>query len=205
MRKIVLYSFCIVMLVITIVTAMIIHGKNARMDEVQQGLDEAVEATISALFENRTYTVADEKEFAADFMQGLMANLNSTSDVTVNILKADKEKGLLSVEVVESYAHPGGRTGTVSCVRTVIFDTKKTDPQEECSVSYYLTPEDQAAGTEPYKRYTVKKDSSMPVPAAPEAPEGQRFAGWKDDAGNLTELSTMVADRDYSFVAVFTP
>ena len=48
--------------------------------------------------------------------------MNSNSDVTVRILRADEKWGLLSVEVVETYLHPNGETGSVSAQRTILLE-----------------------------------------------------------------------------------
>ena len=63
-----------------------------------------------------------ENEWKASFLQALAIQINSASDLTVNILKADMEKGLLSVEATLTWKHPIGTDGSVSSSMTVFLE-----------------------------------------------------------------------------------
>ncbi len=100
-----------------------VHGRTLRQDETEQSLEVAMQSVMKKLADGKEYPFADREEFVADFLEALLVQLNSDSDLTVHILKADEKKGLLSVEVVETYRHPNGETGKVSARRTMILDT----------------------------------------------------------------------------------
>lgn len=108
--------------VLFLVIGMTIHGRNLRQNELNRAVDSAISDTVENRFDAKTYSVSSRDEFIADFMEGLLVQINSDCTVQVNILDADVEKGLLSVEVVEKYRHPVGTEGKVAVQRTVIME-----------------------------------------------------------------------------------
>lgn len=116
-------ALTIVVLFLTIIIT--VHGRTLRSNEVSQSLGEAMQTTMNHLLSQNAYSIADKDEFVADFLETFLLQVNSDSDITVNILKADYEKGLLSVEVIETYIHPNGEKGQVSACRTILLDKKK--------------------------------------------------------------------------------
>jgi hypothetical protein len=116
-------ALTIVVLFLTIIIT--VHGRTLRNSEVSQSLGEAMQTTMNHLLSQNAYTIADKDDFVADFLETFLLQVNSDSDITVNILKADYEKGLLSVEVIETYIHPNGEKGQVSACRTILLDKKK--------------------------------------------------------------------------------
>lgn len=100
-----------------------VHGRTLRKNETEQSLEAAIHSVMEQLAEERSYAFSDREEWIADFLEALLIQINSDSEVEVSILKADEKKGLLSVEVVETYRHPNGEEGKVSVRRTMILDT----------------------------------------------------------------------------------
>lgn len=100
-----------------------IHGRTLRQDEAEQSLEAAMQSAMEQLAEERSYAFSDREEMIADFLEALLIQINSDSEVEVSILKADEKRGLLSVEVVETYRHINGEEGKVSARRTMILDT----------------------------------------------------------------------------------
>lgn len=138
----------------TIFLVLTLNGRRQRSEETAETLSAAIETTVQNLLNEGTYSVEDDGEFIADFIQALCVQLNSDTDVEINILKADAGKGLLSVEVKAIYRHPNGKEGVLTCYRTILFDTKEVVPVEVYAVTYYYT----RAGSEEadiYKRYTL--------------------------------------------------
>lgn len=112
-------------MIFVIIILLTSYGRSARITEVENGLTEAMESSLKNVMEQKAYKINNSDEFIADFLETLLMQLQSESDVTVHILKQDMKKGLLSVEVIETYAHPNGETGTVSVCRTVILDREE--------------------------------------------------------------------------------
>ena len=108
--------------ILFLVIVMTLGGRQMRQNELNRAVDGALEKTVENRFDTGTYTVDNVDEFVADFMEALLVQINTDSTVEIKILDADHEKGLLSVEVTEHFAHPVGTTGKVSVKRTVIME-----------------------------------------------------------------------------------
>lgn len=202
MRKIILYIIMGFMLVIVVFSSITVHGRGARKDEIEQGLSEAIEATIHALFEKQSYSFSGRDEFVADFLQGLLLNLKSTSEITINILAADEEKGLLSVEVLETYQHINGKTGMVSAYRTVLFDTMKKEDTNNCNIYLYLSKSDVESEDGTYKKCykicTVVEGSNFTQPKSPSL-EGKVFKEWCTLDGIVIDNSFVINDDIFAY------
>lgn len=163
---------CMMLITLLLMIVMTIYGRNLRQSETNHTLAEAVDTTMSNLMENQAYSIESKDAFIADLLQSLLVQINSTSDVTVAILEADEKKGILSVEVTENYKHPNGKMGSVSAVRTVIFDRTIEEEKEQVAVEFYIADE------ELYKKYLLEKGSMCVLPAPPKK-EGKTFKNWR--------------------------
>lgn len=174
------------MLVFLLVILMSLHGRNLRQTEMDHALAEAVDTSMSNLMETKVYSINTKEEFITDFLTSLLAQMNSTSDVQVSILEADEKKGILSVEVTQTYLHPNGKEGTVSEVRTVIFDKEVEEQPDYYTVSFY-TADDML-----YKRYTLPENSVCTMPIPPEK-AGKVFSCWRfvEGANGVAEKTTV--------------
>lgn len=172
------------------------QGRDTRQAEVKNALSEAIENSMETVMSTNSYSINDKEEFVADFLESLLSQVESTSTLTVNILKADNEKGLLSVEVIEQYKHPNGKDGTVSVDRTVVFDQKEDEaPPEDKQITYEVDGE-------VYKTYEIRCNEPLILPAQPIS-EDKVFSCWKDkNTGAVADINTMIADKDYTFEAV---
>lgn len=122
LKQMVFGMMAVTILVLFLSIIITVHGRALRSSEVTQSLSEAMQTTINQLLSQQPYSIADSDEFVADFLEAFLVQVNSDSDITVHILKADSVKGLLSVEVVETYTHPNGEKGQVSACRTILLD-----------------------------------------------------------------------------------
>ena len=108
--------------IISTVIVMTLCGTNMRQNELNRAVDSALQDTVENQFDSKTYSVSSNDEFIADFVEALLAQINSDCTVKVNVLDVDYQKGLLSVEVIEKYKHPIKTEGQVSVKRTVIME-----------------------------------------------------------------------------------
>lgn len=111
-----------VILVLFTAVVVTVHGRALRQSEISQSLGEAMQMTMQKLTEEKRYEFESRDEFVADFLEAFLMQVNSESDFEINILKADEKKGLLSVEVVETFRHANGELGSVSARRDIILD-----------------------------------------------------------------------------------
>ena len=129
--------------------------------------------------------------------------IESDSAVSIRILDLDNEKGIVSVEAVEKYRYPNGKTGTVSTAKTVIMEKNVFNPdadfKQTYTVAFYLpdVPEDEL-----YKQYKVLENAACIVPENPEI-EGKTFVRWQTDDGTEVNPSTLQVVSDVSLFAVF--
>ena len=160
-----------------------VYGRNVRKEETDTALAQAIDATLSGVMSENNYTIEENETFIADFLKALLIQTNSDSDLKVSILEADYELGILSVEITEKFKHPNGKEGTVSEVRTVIFDKEKEEEEIYKTVRFYV-------GDQIYKEYTLLKDSLCSVPVAPKQ-EGKIFRCWRFVTGGVGEAESL--------------
>ena len=175
-----------------IVSAM---GREARNVELQSNLSNAVEESLANAMEKKNYTIADQNEFLADVTENITEVLDTNSTVDVKVMKVDLNKGLLSLRVVESFNYVNGKTGSVKCDRTVVFDKRGQDDEDKYDVYYYISADDDR----PYKRYTLLKGDTILIPKEPSR-AGYTFEGWKDADGNAP-LSDQTVESGLIYVA----
>lgn len=173
MKQIIFGLLSTLMIVFVLMILMTTYGRNLRQTETEHSLAEAIDDSLAYVMNEENYTIENQDAFVADFLQMLLVQLNSTSDVNVSILEANMEYGILSVEIVQTYNHPNGNKGTVSEVRTVIFDKKAKEAEpEKRTVGFYYAYEGEL-----YKEYIVEKGNVCPVPPPPTV-EGKTFKHW---------------------------
>ena len=121
MRNMLIAFIAALIAVVIILTGFTIHGRSIRRVELDNALKSSMEDAMSSLMyeEGRPQT---EDEWIEAFLYSLEVQINSDSDLTVDILEANMEQGILSVEAILSWSHPVGTKGCVSRVMTVIME-----------------------------------------------------------------------------------
>ena len=104
--------------VVIILIGFTMHGRSTRQVELDNALKSSMEEAMTSLMYEEG-APENEKEWKAAFLQSLVVQINSTSDLTVTFLEADMARGILAVEAVLTWNHPIGTVGTVSSTMTV--------------------------------------------------------------------------------------
>lgn len=177
--------------VLTLMIAMTMYGRMNRSMEIKSNLSSVVEETVE-LMANEKYTISNYNEFLADFISNLSKVLDSDSDIIVEVLNADKEKGLLSIRVKEEFKHPNGKKGMVKCDRTVILNKLDEKEVETYLVTFYIT--DAAGNEQLYKKYQILEGDSILIPTNPSNAHAA-FSGWVDGNGYLADFSQPVSQN----------
>lgn len=172
MKQVIFGMVSILMITLFFLIMMTIYGRNMRQEETVRGLTEAMDVAITELMENQE-NIENDEMFSTLLLQKLLVQMNSTSDVQVKILDADAKLGILSVEVIEKYKHPNGQEGTVSQVRTILFDKKVEKEEKEYETVSFYSEENVL-----YKEYRVEKGAVCQLPVAPML-EGKVFKHWR--------------------------
>lgn len=182
---------------ILLLTVYTLHGRSIRRTELNNALTAGIENTLERLRGGGRHAPKSNEELIGIFLQELLTQIDSHSQVTVHILDADYEKGLLSVEAVLSYVHPLGLSGTVASRQTAILESYEVwEEAAYCSVDYIV----EGAG---YKTYNVQKGSSLMIPGAPQI-KGKRFLGWRELKGSsIVSLVGKIVEESCVYVAVF--
>ncbi|MCI8858300.1 MAG: InlB B-repeat-containing protein [Lachnospiraceae bacterium] len=183
-----------VLAVLAIASGMVVSGKDIRENEMDKALNTAVEQTMEQLNKEGGYEIRDAQELIADFHQSLLLHISSDSDLEVKILTADTEKGVLDVEVRQTYQTLRGTKKEAVCRKTVLLE-QYSDKQEYCVVEFLVN------GTI-YDKYTIYPGGSLSLPPEPKA-EGHVFRGWKRMGSQGLALDGMCVEESMSFQAEF--
>lgn len=196
-------SCLMIISVVLILTKM--DNRSIRQSELETNVSVALEQTMTNLKVDKKYDVHTEagiNEWVADFIQSLLICTDSNSGITVNILKADPEKGILDVECVSTYK-VNNKTKSISCRKTVLFDEWVNPDSIYHAVKFVVDGE---------VKQTINVhegdllESVQSAIAKPEK-EGKAFAGWKweEDGCVYTDFadSGITVEHDIKFEAVF--
>jgi len=183
-----------------------IDGRRIRGQEATDSLRSSIESTMQNLKDVK-YNINDNQTFISDFIQALAIQIESDSTITVNILDVDYEKGLLSIEVIESFTHPNGKPGTVACVKTVILEQDLDRSVEEANKQVKITFLVPGNGTNVvYKEFSVKKGSEIIIPQNPTI-DGKTFLQWTLNGSEYilsdSDRNKVKVDEDISLLAEF--
>lgn len=121
MKNMLIAFFAAIIGVLIILTGFTVLGRSTRQVELDNALKSSMEEAINSLMYEEGGPQTEEAWKAA-FLQSMAVQINSASDLTVNFLEVDMEKGLLSVEAVLTWNHPIGTKGRVSSVRTAFLE-----------------------------------------------------------------------------------
>lgn len=197
MKNIIIGICACVLTGILLLTVFTLHGRSVRQTELNQALAAGLKQSVEQTGMQHTDGPKSNEELIALFLEKFMMQIDSHSDVKVEILDADYEKGLLSVEATLFYKHPNGKEGSVSSHKTVIREAFLTEePVEYCDVKYIVNGKN-------YKTYHVQKGTNLTIPGAPTSP-GKVFKGWREIKGtDVLSLLGKIVEQDCIFVAVF--
>lgn len=176
---------------LVLAAGMTVSGRCVRKNELQRVLDRAVEQTVEA-FSERKDRVGNGKMFVEDFIKQLAQGIESDSQITIHVMGADMEKGLLSVRAEERFFHPGGIQTTVSADRTVILEQYSLPEKRLCTILYKIKGN-------VYKCYCKVQGSSIRVPGVPE----EHFLYWTSEDGmqqSAGETAEVIKDQVWEAV-----
>lgn len=206
MKNVMVAYGLVLFLVLSCFVGLTIYGHNSRQNEAEEALAAAAEQALSNLTVEKQYSISSTEEFIADFTQRLVVGIDSNSDIEVNILAVDIEKGLLDVEVIETYRQVNGSTGKASYRKTVIFDEVYAEPVEYCSVHFMRETAAGSGEFELYKEFTITKGANVVFPGA--IKDEPNFKGWsrtapEDGSSEVIDTESVTVDGDMMFYAVF--
>lgn len=108
------------MLTLTILNT--IYRRMDRVMELESNLSSVVEETLEDMVLESAYSNEDMDSLVGMFAKSLLSSMDTPSDVTIDVLQCDMEKGILSVRVILSYLHPNQDKGVIICEKHVIIN-----------------------------------------------------------------------------------
>lgn len=113
------------MSVIAIIVSMILMSKESKMDrqdELSRAVSAAVKQTVNASQITNQQEITSDKEMVAQFIQIMSVNINSNSDISVEVMGVDYREGMLDVLVTAKFKYVNGKTGTVSVRKCAVYE-----------------------------------------------------------------------------------
>lgn len=166
MKNVVTGIMMSIMMALFIIIILTTDDRIIRINEVNTALADALDESLNVLDMDK-YSIADTDELIADVTQGLLVQIESDAEVMVNVMDADKDKGIVTVEAVENFRKASGAAGQTAATRTIILEKQQAqdtydEDNRQFNITYLNTD-----GTE-YMTYSIKKNEQLIIPAAPD-------------------------------------
>ena len=199
----------IVLTIITILFCVVtatIGSSQIREAKIKQILATAVDNAVEDAVNNGAYSIETRNEFVAEVLEELVDSYYTESEVTakgeeesatkkvenakdklsVEIMEADADKGILSIRATVEYEKAGKRTGTVSYDRTCVLTDNV--PLGYSTITYKNTD------GRIIKKYTVQLREQFPTPTPPKK-DGYAFSYWMDKDENRYAIPETVTEE----------
>ena len=181
----VMMSIIIALITIIILTT---DDRIIRINEDNTALSNALDESISVI-DTGKYSISDTAQLISDITQGLLMQIESDADITVNVMDADRDKGIVTIEAVEDYKKPSGASGQAAATRTIILEEKvQDDTYNEDNHIYnisFLTADGNI-----YMNMGVKKQEQLVIP---EPPDGSY---WVYNGTQINQSDNIIVSSD---------
>ena len=166
MKNVVTGIMMSIMMSLFIIIILTTDDRIIRINEVNTALADALDESINVLDMDK-YSITDTDELIADVTQGLLMQIESDAEVTVNVMDADKDKGIVTVEAVENFRKASGAAGQTAATRTIILEKQQVqdtydEDNRQFNITYLNTD-----GTE-YMTYSIKKNEQLIIHYEPD-------------------------------------
>ena len=181
--------------IMTLVTVIILttDDRMVRMNEDSLALANALDESIRVIDTDK-YSVSDTSELISDITQGLLMQIESDSDITVNVMDADRDKGIVTVEAVENFKKPMGAAGQVAETRTIILEEKEADnAYDENNRIYDITYLTSDGGM--YMAIGIKNNETLVIPEPPDGRYWLYNGSRIESSDNLKVTSDMIISQ----------
>lgn len=122
MKSVIVSSICVSSVLFVMAIHSVVDGQAAYVQELEDSLAVSISQTMKEVMEQESYGIENRNEFIAAFLQALVLRSNSDVDMTVNVISADMEKGILDIEVKEKVELLNVYSREIAVRRTVILE-----------------------------------------------------------------------------------
>lgn len=187
-------SLAIITMLVLVIT-LEISGRNVRKNEIETALNTAVEQSLEQLKNKNGYKIETYQELIADFNQMLLLQMESNTDVQVDILTVDINKGVLDVKITGTYKNIMGKKQKEICRKSVILEE-----YSEKKAYYKITF---LVDGKVYHRYSICEGGTAVLPKTP-IKSGKVFQYWiKQGENHKYDLEHIPIKGDLTLEAVF--
>lgn len=201
MRNAVMILVNAILGILVIVSVMTIAGRMNRSVELQSSLSSSMEKTVEEAVAQQSSS-GNSEEAIALCIKNLAIALDTDSNLTVEIMKADEKKGVLAIRAIEKFRYPNGKIGTTEWERTAILNRVAKPEINQYKVRFYKTREDMLAEENCYKAYTVQEGDRLAAPVFPTDMQGV-FYEWKDINDYMADFSLPVTQNQVYYAGAW--
>ena len=167
--------FGIVVLLIGVIvsfTIITITGTMNREIEIEDSLQIAVKKCVENCTSRKGYDLDNNNQFVADLLVELSNEIENDADLEVEVMGADKDKGVLSIRVTEYYTTATGTKKQAKCEATAYMDKGRNESIITGSIITFLDSDGSYLGEQ-------RVEDGKPVKAViTPSKEGCAFNGW---------------------------
>ena len=115
MKNVVLGIMMSILMSMVILIILTQDDRMIRINEDNTALSNALDESISVI-DTGKYSISNTSQLISDITQGLLMQIESDADITVNVMDADRDKGIVTIEAVEDYKKPSGVSGQAAAL-----------------------------------------------------------------------------------------
>lgn len=165
MKNVVLGIMMSILMSMVILIILTQDDRMIRINEDNTALSNALDESISVI-DTGKYSISDTSQLISDITQGLLMQIESDSDITVNVMDADSDKGIVTIEAVQDFKKPTGKTGQTAATRTILLEKKQPEDMYDEDNRIYNVHFVTSEGST-YMNLGVKNQEQLVIPEAP--------------------------------------
>ena len=165
MKNVIFGVVIILMGLVITLSVLSVTGVMNREVEIEDALKESVEKSVDACTTRRGYSLDNNDQFVADLLAELSNAIENDSDIKIEVMGVDKDKGYMSIRVTEYYKTAIGTPKVAMCETTAYVDKSNNTITFIDSDGAFLG------------QHTLSDGESIKAPITP-SKQGKTFVGW---------------------------
>ena len=173
MKNVIFGIVIILMGLVITLSVLSVTGVMNREVEIEDALKESVEKSVDACTTRRGYSLDNNDQFVADLLAELSNAIENDSDIKVEVMGVDKDKGYMSIRVTEYYKTAIGTPKVAMCETTAYVDkSNNVGASVGTSTITFIDSDGAFLG-----QHTLSDGESIKAPITP-SKQGKTFVGW---------------------------
>ncbi len=165
-------------LVVTL-SVLSVTGIMNREVEIEDALKESVEKSVEACTTRRGYSLDNNDQFVADLLAELSNAIENDSDIKVDVMGVDKDKGYMSIRVTEYYKTAIGIPKVAMCETTAYVDkSNNAGVRDGTATITFIDGDGTFLG-----QHTLSDGENIKAPITP-SKQDKTFMGWVNTETN---------------------